>query len=108
MTFIVDENLPWRLAEWLSRTGQTAFHVSELGLLGQPDEVVWRKAASLSATIVTRDGDFVMLAQRNSGAKVVRLQVGNCSTAVLIARVEALWPDVETRLAASETIIEIG
>lgn len=108
MTFIIDENLPWRLAQWLSRSGRAAFHVSELGLLGEADEVVWRKASSLSATIVTRDGDFIALAQRSSGVHVVRLLVGNCSTAVLLARVEALWPDVEARLAAGETVIEIG
>lgn len=108
MTFIIDESLPWRLAQWLNRSGKTAVHLSELGLLGQPDEVVWRKAASLSGTIVTRDGDFIALARRSGGVSVVRLLVGNCSTAALIARVEALWPDVEARLAASETVIEIG
>lgn len=108
MKLLVDENLPRRLADWFRKAGHEAVHVSEMGLLGEPDQAVWRAAVRDQACVVTRDGDFVGIASQSGRGAVIRLLIGNCSTAVLIARVEQLWPEVEVRLAQGELIIEIG
>jgi predicted nuclease of predicted toxin-antitoxin system len=42
-----------------------------------------------SACIVTRDSDFVRIAQSSSSARVVRLGIGNCSTPTLLARLDS-------------------
>jgi len=108
MILIVDENLPRRLADWFRNAGHTANHVSELGLLGEPDQVIWRAAVREQAGVVTRGGDFIGIAKQSENGVVIRLLIGNCSTAVLIARIEQLWPEIEARLASGEQVIEIG
>lgn len=35
MKFLVDENLPPKLAVWITSKGHDAIHIRELGLLGQ-------------------------------------------------------------------------
>jgi predicted nuclease of predicted toxin-antitoxin system len=108
MRFIVDENLPRRLAAWISEAGHSAQHVSDLGLLGQADAAIWAEAERQTAVIITRDADFVSLARAPGTVAVVRLLIGNCSTPVLIARLEALWPEIEKRLDGRERLVEIG
>ncbi len=108
MKFIVDENLPKRAATWLAARGHEAWHVSDIGLLGQADAVIWAEAVTRGAFVVTRDSDFGPLAKASATAGVIRLEIGNCSTPVLLARLEALWPEIETRLSQGERLIEIG
>jgi predicted nuclease of predicted toxin-antitoxin system len=108
MMFVVDENLPRQVATWLSSVGHPSVHLSDLGLLGQPDAAIWMAACDRTASIVTRDADFLALARRDDRAAVVRLLIGNCSTVVLIARLAALWPEIERRLVDGERIVEIG
>jgi predicted nuclease of predicted toxin-antitoxin system len=107
MILIVDENLPRRLAVWLCSAGHSAQHVSDLGLLGLSDEVIWNAALRDQAGIVTRDGDFIRIARQAGSGVVIRLMIGNCWTPVLIARVESLWPEIEARLASGESVIEL-
>ena len=108
MTFIVDENLPRDVAAWLRARGNAAQHVSELGLQGRPDSEIWSHASAAAACIVTRDSDFVRLAQSSSAARVVRLRIGNCSTPTLLARLNELWPEAAEQLAAGARLVEVG
>jgi predicted nuclease of predicted toxin-antitoxin system len=108
MIFVVDENLPRQVATWLTSVGHSAEHVCELGLLGKPDEAIWTVACRLAANIVTRDADFLTFARHDDSIAVVRLAIGNCATPVLIARLSALWPEIERRLVDGERMIEIG
>jgi predicted nuclease of predicted toxin-antitoxin system len=108
MKFIVDENLPRRAAAWLAAHGHEAWHVSDIGLLGQADPVIWAEAVARGAFVVTRDNDFAALAKATTEGCVVRLEIGNCPTPVLRARLEALWSEIESRLARGERLIEIG
>lgn len=108
MNLVVDENLPRRLADWLRANGHAAVHVSEIGLMGQPDDVIWDAALGRGACVVTRDGDFIRICREAATGTVIRLLVGNCPTAVLIARVKLLWPGVEARISVGEPLIEVG
>lgn len=105
MKFVVDENLPPRLANWLrQRKSIDAWHVSELGLNGATDSQVWERAIALGAYVVSRDADFLGF---NSAGGLIRLLVGNCSTRDLLAYVEAIWPDIDAGVASGQRIIEI-
>ena len=108
MRFIVDENLPARVAVWLRTAGHEAWHVSGLGLLGQSDDRVWSEVCDRAAYIITRDRDFRDRIWQDPNGGVVRLLIGNCSTPVLIARLEILWPEVERRIALNARLVEIG
>ena len=108
MKFIVDENLPKRAATWLNGRGNEAWHMSDIGLLGHADPVIWAEAVARGAFVMTRDSDFSAIAKASAGGGDVRLEIGNCSTPVLLARLEALWPEIESRLLQGERLIEIG
>lgn len=108
MKFIVDENLPKRVATWLNARGHEAWHVSDIGLLGRSDPTIWAEAIIRSAFVITRDNDFMDLANASTDGGVVRLEIGNCSTPVLLARLELLWLEIEPRLRAGDRLIAAG
>ncbi len=83
MRFLVDENLPRRLAQWLREQGHDAWHVEDLGLVGVDDLILIASALPEKLTIVSKDDDFVGSA--SSEVKVLHLMIGNASTAALIA-----------------------
>jgi predicted nuclease of predicted toxin-antitoxin system len=61
--FLLDEHLPRTAAEGLRRLGIDIRHVTEEGLAGRPDAVLFHAAGTGERTIVTRDHrDFLRLA----------------------------------------------
>ncbi len=63
MRFLVDENLSRALVSRLHELGHEAERVSDIGLSGQPDHVVWREAFDRSAIFITANAeDFISLA----------------------------------------------
>lgn len=62
MRFLVDENLPVRVAEQLRSAGHEAAHVFDHGLKGAPDEGVMALARRDGYVLVTYDADFSAMA----------------------------------------------
>jgi predicted nuclease of predicted toxin-antitoxin system len=59
-------------------------HVDSVGLHGATDEAIWSYAETHDFTIVTKDDDFCSLALvRGAPPKVIWLQIGNASTAIV-------------------------
>ncbi len=58
MRFLVDENLPPRLAELLNSSGHDAVHIRDLHAEGAPDEAVMVPAVREDRIIVSADTDF--------------------------------------------------
>ncbi len=58
MKLKLDENLPVTLATRLARRGYDVDTVRDEGLLGRPDETVWRAAQAEGRFLVTQDLDF--------------------------------------------------
>jgi predicted nuclease of predicted toxin-antitoxin system len=56
--FLVDENLPRSLVVDLLALGHGASHVSDVGLHGAQDPIVWAAAQSSRSTVITGDKDF--------------------------------------------------
>lgn len=56
--FLVDENLPARLTEYLRGEGYEAEHAYDVGLRGRPDADVFAYARTAGATLVTQDHDL--------------------------------------------------
>ena len=107
MRLIVDQQLPPVLADWLQRQGLDAVHVRDLGLKAAPDAAIWTEAQRDNAVVISRDEDFVALAGRSGGARVVWIRLGNCTNAALLAAVETNWPAIATRLTAGERLVEL-
>jgi predicted nuclease of predicted toxin-antitoxin system len=78
--FLVDEQLPRALAQWLETQGYDADHVSDLGLLGLSDAEITRPALDTGAVIVTKDEDFGFNAAAAGAGQVLWIRFGNSRT----------------------------
>ncbi|HWF43352.1 MAG TPA: DUF5615 family PIN-like protein [Candidatus Kapabacteria bacterium] len=56
--FLLDENIPYSLIEFLEKRGHITHHVRKLGKVGIRNGEVYQLAVDLQAWIVTRDKDF--------------------------------------------------
>jgi predicted nuclease of predicted toxin-antitoxin system len=56
--FLVDENLPPRLAELLAASGHDAVHVRDLNAASAPDSRIMELAAGGDRIVVSADTDF--------------------------------------------------
>jgi predicted nuclease of predicted toxin-antitoxin system len=107
MRFLVDAQLPLALARWIASHGHDAQHVADLGLEGAKDRVIWDKAASLDAVIVTKDDDFLQLSRSGTGPAVVWVTTGNTSKRELLDRMETIFSQVVDALEIGERIVEV-
>ncbi len=108
MKFIVDQQLPPALADWLMARGHEAQHVRDLGMKEAQDGEIWRHAEGITAAIVTKDEDFAARRARSrSGPAIVWLRFGNTTRPILLDRLARVWPDVEAALRAQAPVIEV-
>lgn len=108
MRFLIDAQLPPRLARVLRRAGHEADHVFDLGLLAKPDVQIWRHAERTDATILTKDSDFAAMRLRStSGPPVVWLRLGNVTNAKLERALKSALPEIVVAIEGGETLVEI-
>lgn len=109
MKFLLDAQLPSSLAGWLQERGCEAVHVAEIGLQYASDETIWAAALERQAILVTKDRDFNEWAlNRHPRARVLWLRFGNTRNRFLMARLEAVWPEVLEGLQSNVSVIEVG
>ena len=108
MRFLLDEHLPTGLATLISELGYDALHVKIEGLLSASDIDLWTLAANLDATIVSKDSDFLALAQRDGrSAGLIHLNLGNISNRDLYVAVRAAWPQLMEKLKLGDPVVEL-
>ncbi|HEY8696171.1 MAG TPA: DUF5615 family PIN-like protein [Rhizomicrobium sp.] len=108
MRFLIDAQLPPRLARMLRRAGHDADHVLDLGLLAKPDVQIWSHAARTGAIILTKDSDFAAMCLRSeTGPAVVWLRLGNLTNAKLERALRASLPEIVAAIEAGERLIEL-
>jgi predicted nuclease of predicted toxin-antitoxin system len=106
--FVIDAQLPPGLAARLRERGHTADHVNRIGLGGTGDLAIWDYARRHHAVLITKDEDFVALAQRDqSGPQVVWLRIGNISNDALWAAMSVAWDEIIGSIEAGERIVEV-
>lgn len=109
MRFIVDAQLPPRLAMWIAERGHEAVHVVELGGLSMSDQWIWDLAQQRQAIVVTKDRDFVEWATaRLEPPQIVWIRLGNVATRSLLGRIDAVWDQIVADLRAGVPILEVG
>jgi predicted nuclease of predicted toxin-antitoxin system len=83
---LLDENLSFRLVGSLADAYPSSAHVRDLGLLGAPDEAIWRHAAEHGFVLTSKDADFYQRSVAyGSPPKVIWLRIGNAPTAAIAA-----------------------
>jgi predicted nuclease of predicted toxin-antitoxin system len=90
--FLLDENMPKRVAHILRAAGYPAARVLEVGLRAQPDSFVFAYARSRRLIIITRDADYLDAARfrpPHAGILVLKFPSGasiaDLSTALMAA-----------------------
>jgi predicted nuclease of predicted toxin-antitoxin system len=87
MRFLVDQNLPTVLCDWLVNHGQHAEHIKIIGMRDASDTEIIRRARETNATVITRDSDFISKAGGDSVAswlQLVWVRLGNVTNPELI------------------------
>jgi predicted nuclease of predicted toxin-antitoxin system len=106
--FLVDNQLPAALAQYLRKRGFDCQHVLEAGLGGALDSEICRQAELQERIVITKDEDFLYFAkQREARIQVIWVRSGNCRTSALLVAFERSWPRIESCLKAGDRIIEI-
>lgn len=105
MKFVIDENLPPRLAAWLRERGHDVTHVSDSVGLGVHDGRLASFAAADGRVIITKDADFQT---PRANERVLHLRVGNCSTSELLAWLEPRLEQALQRLGRGEVYVELN
>ena len=98
------------MAGWMRDVlGLDAIAVRDLGLRDAEDPVIFERARSVGAVVVSKDSDFVDLVLRHGPPpQIVWLTCGNTTNAYLRVLFSSTWPRVATLLAANEPLVEIG
>ncbi|HKV91635.1 MAG TPA: DUF5615 family PIN-like protein [Candidatus Angelobacter sp.] len=108
MKFLVDNQLPAALAQYLRKRGFDCLHVLDIGLAEANDADICRYAAGDERVIISKDQDFLYLAnQLETEIKLIWVRLGNCRTAALLEAFERFWSLIESSLQAGDRIIEI-
>jgi len=106
--FLIDNQLPIALAEYLRKRGYDCQHVLDVGLARASDAEVCRYAIDEQRIIVSKDEDFLYFAsQPESKLRLLWVRLGNCRASVLLNAFEQYWPTIESCLSAGDRIIEM-
>lgn len=106
--FLIDAQLPPGLALQLTARGYPAEHVNRINLQIASDGAIWRHATKTGATLITKDEDFVALADRKrTGPQVVWIRVGNIGNNALWRAIEPILDEIIEALNAGERVVEV-
>ena len=87
MKFLVDNQLPAAVAEYLRKRGFDCQHVLEAGLSAALDSDICRYAEVQGHIIISKDEDFIYFAKKpEAKIKLIWVRLGNCRTSAFLAK----------------------
>jgi predicted nuclease of predicted toxin-antitoxin system len=106
----IDAQLSPALARWMSDTfGIEAHAVRDLGLRDAKDLAIFHAAREVSAVIMSKDSDFVMLLERfGPPPRLLWVTCGNTSNTRLREVLLRGFPEGRARLDQGEPLVEIS
>lgn len=109
MSLLVDNQLPMALARYFAANGWECCHVQDVGLDAADDSIIWRYAKERGMTIITKDEDFQVLANRQGSIppQVVWVRLGNCRKTTLLDIFSRIAPSLRELLATGNAVIEV-
>ena len=106
MNFVVDAQLPRRLARELRAAGHDALHTLDLPRANRtPDEIICDVAAAQQRVVITKDADFVssLLIHRRP-PRLLLVSTGNVNNAELTALFAASLGQIETAFESADFV----
>jgi predicted nuclease of predicted toxin-antitoxin system len=109
MKLLVDNQLPTALARFLSVNGFECLHVLDIGLDAASDRIIWEYAKKEGMVIVSKDEDFVQLADRQASTppQVLWVRLGNCRKDALLKAFADLLPQIAEQLQQGHAVVEM-
>jgi predicted nuclease of predicted toxin-antitoxin system len=110
MIIWVDAHLSPAIAAWITTTyGITAFALRDVGLRDAEDPEIFEAAKTEGVIVLTKDGDFVDLANRfGAPPQIIWLTCGNTSNARLKEILNATLLEALEILCSGEILVEIS
>lgn len=88
MKFLIDNQLPAKLAQWIIAQGYDSAHLQDIGLADAPDIESLEFAAANRYVLVSKDEDFLHLSLTRRGRpQLVWVRLGNCRTKHLLSAI---------------------
>lgn len=108
MKFLIDNQLPPKLAQWLTEQGHEGVHLQEVGLADAQDIAVLNFTAKNGMVLVSKDEDFLhlVLAQPKP-SQVVWVRLGNCRTTALLSAFRRALPSITDAITAGQSVVEL-
>jgi predicted nuclease of predicted toxin-antitoxin system len=108
MKLLVDNQLPLALAAHLRGWGLDCLHVLECGLGSSNDIEIWIRAINEGRLVVSKDEDFVFLANRPAdNGRLIWVRLGNCRNPALLAAFDRAREALLAAMRTTQRIIEI-
>jgi predicted nuclease of predicted toxin-antitoxin system len=108
MKLLVDNQLPLALALHLRGWGLDCVHVLELGWDESDDVTIWEQATADDRIVVSKDGDFLLLASRRGDrGRLIWVRLGNCRNAALLAAFDRTRAALMLAIQSGQRVIEL-
>ena len=108
MKFLVDNQLPEALCRILNTRGHESGHVLDLHMDEASDLEIWNYAATGNWIVVSKDEDFLHLANRQGDTgKLLWVRIGNSRKQTLLQAFERELPGVVRAFDEAFRIVEI-
>lgn len=108
MKFLIDNQLPLQLAEHPRQRGHDCLHVLELGLDEANDAAIWSRAERDERIVVSKDDDFIFLANRpNQTGRLLWVRLGNCRNVTLIEAIDRIHDELIHAFESGQRLVEL-
>lgn len=108
MKFLIDNQLPPKLAQWITTQGYDVAHVQDIGLADAPDIEILEFAANNRYVLVSKDEDFLHLSLTRRGRpQIVWVRLGNCRTISLLSVFGRSMSSLVAALESGQDMVEL-
>jgi len=108
MKFLIDNQLPLALAIHLRGRQHDSIHVLDLGLDEAKDSELWVRCAGEARVLVSKDEDFVFLANRpGDKGRLIWVRLGNCRNPALLEAFDRVHDEMIAALDAGQRVVEV-
>jgi predicted nuclease of predicted toxin-antitoxin system len=107
MHFFVDAMFPRDFVKLIQSQGHGATHSNKLGYRGTVDAEMWQLACQQDGVVLTKDLDFLVLANKNPGARLVIYRQGNLKFADLLSDFNSNFMRILKKLESGERVIVV-
>jgi predicted nuclease of predicted toxin-antitoxin system len=106
--FLIDNQLPSALCSFIRVSGHEAAHVLDFEMNEEQDSIIWQWATSKAMVVVSKDEDFVHLANRlGDTGRLLWVRVPNCRKPFLLQRFSLRFDEIIAEFGRGAQVVEL-